>query len=356
MPEQQKGLLTKESIKRTIKSKWFLPALGVGGAVVVLLIVMNKRSGGATAKPTDESIVPEDTGMSAPAGSISDGTDTRGLFDELSSSLTTQNQQQAAAIQAALDAQNAAISGTASDLQDQLASAISGLAGQSYVDPYAGMVYTDPGMGAAYTDAGYSDYGVDDTGLDAMPVLEPSVSSPVTPHMTMGQAAGQSQKMQQSGIKPLTSTLRTTTGGKGTPTTRTTTGGKGTPTTPSAAPPKVMPTTKTGQIGARTQGIAAGQTGPKSFGGTPASQAKVMTTGAKPPSSTQQIAQQAAASQQAKAQAAVSQAQSSYHAPAPTQYKPPAPAPTKTYKPPASAPTKVSKPSKPAPTKSKGKK
>lgn len=197
MPEQ-KGLLTKESVQRTIKSKWFLPALGIGGAVVVLLIVMNKRSGG-TSRTSDESIVPEDTNMEAPLGTGETSDDLGAMFDELAGSISTQNQQQQEAIQAQLDAQNAAIQQTSSQLQGELASAISGLSSQQYVDPYASGAYASPDAGyGAFAEPAYTSYGVDDTGQTLTPVLEPTVSTSILPNIrtATGQAA-QLTKAQQ---------------------------------------------------------------------------------------------------------------------------------------------------------------
>lgn len=256
MPEESsgKGLLTKESIQRTIKSKWFLPALGVGGAVVVLLIVMNKRSGGSSAS---EDFVAEGTTDEAPLGSAP-GEDIGAMFDDLAGSISTQNQQNQDQLQSIIEGQNALLDSALRDLYGAMSNI------QTPNDPYSNLYASD---GFNQTDQVYSDYGYDDPGDMMTPVLEQSTVD------YLPRVGKETPTDKTTALKSTTSDLRDSSGGKTVVNVRDSSGGK----TVTANPVKVAPTTPLGKPavpGLQTPGGTGVRTGSGSGAKAPAAPTK----------------------------------------------------------------------------------
>jgi len=203
---EEQHLLTKESVTRTFKNKKFLLALGAGGVVVIILVVISKNRGNGASGTSDE-FVPEETFEETPLGAAP-SEDFGAMFDELAGSISTQNQQQQAAIQAQIEAQDALLEGKIGDIEGQLQSAISGFSSQvPYTDPYAGL-YADQGY--QYTDPVYSQYGMDETGDVMTPVLEESTIS----YAPLLAIVAKPTPTTKDVLQPTTPDLRDASGGK----------------------------------------------------------------------------------------------------------------------------------------------
>jgi hypothetical protein len=180
--------INKESVTRIVKSKWFFPALGVGGIGVVLLIVMNKRAGGGSSAATADEYPGDvyDPETNAPIGSEADLSGLEkylsDLFGDYAGSQQVNSQAQQDAINKYLEGQTKAnqdyLDQVARSVQSQIDSGLqqidsglSGMYGQTpYVDPYAGIYGDSSNQITAPVD---SFYGMD-TPYSPVPVNEGS--------------------------------------------------------------------------------------------------------------------------------------------------------------------------------------
>lgn len=152
--------IDKNTIKRVVKSKWFLPALGVGGVIVVLLVVA-ARNAPASASGTED--YPGEVYQPEPETPISGSPDLSGLegmlsdlFGEYAGTTSGQIQQQQQQLTDYITAQTKAQNDYLDSFVRGISDSISQIQPPGYFDPG----YFDPGF-AGYDNSsiGYDDFG-----------------------------------------------------------------------------------------------------------------------------------------------------------------------------------------------------
>jgi hypothetical protein len=190
-------LVNAESVKRVVKSKWFLPALGVGGVIVVLLIVAQRGSTGASVSGTEypgEVYQPDTEAPVTGAPDISNlESQLLGLFEEFTGGVNQQLETQQGALTEYINAQLEAQQSYIDSFAEGVESAISSI--QVPIDPYSGYGAIDP-----YAGGDYSGYGGEYITTEAYPTEE-SISS-YEPSVTKSDPVEQITKSTQTGASP----------------------------------------------------------------------------------------------------------------------------------------------------------